>query len=754
MIYFYRNINLMRTLTMLLGFITFSYGVALAQLPKNIAARLNKFNPVWDTRSSSGSMESMPIGNGDITANVWVEDNGDLMLYVGKSDTWSEATRLLKVGRLRISLSPNPFSANSVFSQELDLLTGSILIKSEGTDGKVEIRVWADAMNPVVNVETSSRRPVDVTCTTELLRPVEVEFRGGGAHPLSSSFRGVADSPMAPAESADVLAPLPDGLRWYHRNGSSFFRTILEKQNVGELADKYADPYMNLTFGAAVVGSDMKVANDSTLSTSKGVKRNLIRIVALTAQTETAAEWEEKMERLVDGIGSGQISAQWKRHCAWWNEFWNRSWVFLSGDDEARRITEGYLLQRYMVACQGRGAYPIKFNGGALTFDYKGKNGDYRNWGPGYWYQNTRLIYWPLTASGDMEMKMPWFDMYMDMLPLQKDITASYYGHDGAFFPETLNFFGGYIQDDWGWNNTGTASQTRWIRYHYESSLEMLAEMLNYYDYTRDEAFAKDYVIPFATQVIRFYDRHWPTINDEYRFIPANSLEQYWDCLNPIDYISGLDFDISELIRLTGDIASPELLEEWKGIRSKLPPLPRNEEGTRLLPAEEYGQDRNFENPQCYAIWPFKLFGMNQPEYEVALNTFRDRKFKTSNCWSQCAIQAARLGLADEMPALLLHNADAKDPEVRFPAFWNPGSDYVPDLDNGGVLMLGVQTMLLDNLGDSIRLLPALPEKWEADFKLNAPGNTSVRATAKGKNLTSLEVWPPTRREYIILPTE
>jgi hypothetical protein len=33
----------------------------------------------------------MPLGNGDITANVWVENNGgDLMMYIGKSDCWSE----------------------------------------------------------------------------------------------------------------------------------------------------------------------------------------------------------------------------------------------------------------------------------------------------------------------------------------------------------------------------------------------------------------------------------------------------------------------------------------------------------------------------------------------------------------------------------------------------------------------------------------------------------------------------------------
>lgn len=721
-------------------------------LPADIASRLDSYNVVWDSPSVAGSLESMPLGNGDITSNVWVEQNGDLMMYIGKSDNWSEATRLLKTGRVRISFSPNPFSGSDNYSQTLDLRNGEIDITAGTRRKPVSIKVWIDAGNPVINVMTESGVPMEIKCETELLRPEALTFAGGGDDPLSTSYRGLIDSPVKPSESADLFAPADDRIRWYHRNESSFFRTILEKQNVGELAEKYADPYMHRTFGAVMLGTDMKPEGASVLATEKPVKKNAIRIVALTAQTDSADDWIRMADEETEKVLSVSLKKQYRKHCEWWNNFWNRSWVFLSGDENARRITEGYILQRYMIACQSRGAYPVKFNGGSLTFDYKGQNGDFRNWGPGYWYQNCRLYYWPLTGSGDFEMKKPWFDMYMAMLPLQKDITKKYYGHDGAFFPETLNFFGGYIQDDWGWNNTGTASQTRWIRYHYEGALEMLAEMIDWYRHTGDAEFAKNYIVPFATQAIRFFDRHWSTVNGEYRFIPANSLEQFWDCLNPIDYIAALTYDIEELKRLPAEIIGNELVAEWDGVLSKLPPLPKSSDGKLLLPAEEFGIDRNFENPQCYTIWPFKLYGVTQPDYELALNTFNMRKFKTSNCWSQCAVQAARLGLSGEMADLLMHNAGAQDPSVRFPAFWNPGSDYVPDFDNGGVLAMAVQTMLVDNLGDSILVAQALPDGWEADFKLHAYGNTTVRGKAKGKKVKSLDVFPASRAASVVYP--
>lgn len=717
-------------------------------LPSDIERQISSYNVVWNTPSTSGSLESMPLGNGDITANVWVESGGDIVFYIGKSDTWSEATRLLKVGRVRISLEPNPFIDVQGYSQELNILKGEIDISAGKKGARTDIKIYIDANRPVINVETRSDRPVEVICVTEIMRPETVTFNGGVDDQLSSSYRGLIDSPVKPSESADVKVSAIDRIEWYHRNGHSFFRTMLEKQNVGELADKYDDPYLGLTFGAAISGKGMKAANDTTLRSVKASRHHHAAIHVLTSKTETADQWCRQIDKLISD--NQYDKSAYTKHLMWWNDFWDRSWVLISGDEKAEAITRAYLLQRYMMACQSRGAQPVKFNGGTLTFDFKGKNGDYRNWGAGYWYQNCRLYYWPLTASGDFEMKKPWFDMYMKALPLQKDITKIIYGHDGAFFPETMNFFGMYIQDDWGWNNTGKASQTRWIRYHYEGALEMLAEMIDFYKHTEDKAFVHDYIVPFASEVIRFFFMHWPTINGQINFIPANSLEQYWDCLNPIDYIAGLRYDIEQLNEMPDDIMPVNLKEEWNGYLASLPGMPRSTDGSRLLPAEEFGQGRNFENPECYAIFPFRFYGLGRPDYEIGLNTFNARKFNQSNCWSQCAIQAACLGLSELMPDYLFRNATAIDPEIRFPAFWKPGSDYVPDLDNGGVLANGVQNMLLQNIGDSILVLGALPECWHVDFKLHAYGNTTVRVKATGQKIHDLEVCPAFRKADVI----
>jgi hypothetical protein len=118
----------------------------------------------------------MPIGNGDIGANVWVEQGGDLLFYISKTDAWSENARLLKLGRIRIRLTPNPFASGSLFQQELDLKTGTIQISSQGKMGNKEVdfnlQLWVDANNPVIRITGKASNPIKVEVMLEHWRKV------------------------------------------------------------------------------------------------------------------------------------------------------------------------------------------------------------------------------------------------------------------------------------------------------------------------------------------------------------------------------------------------------------------------------------------------------------------------------------------------------------------------------------------------------------------------------------------------------
>ena len=69
----------------------------------------------------------MPCGGGDIGMNVWVEDD-DVFFYLCRSGSFDENNTLLKQGRFRIRLTPNPFAGRSDFRQTLHLKDGYVSV--------------------------------------------------------------------------------------------------------------------------------------------------------------------------------------------------------------------------------------------------------------------------------------------------------------------------------------------------------------------------------------------------------------------------------------------------------------------------------------------------------------------------------------------------------------------------------------------------------------------------------------------------
>ena len=92
-----------------------------------------------------------------------------------------------------------------------------------------------------------------------------------------------------------------------------------------------------------------------------------------------------------------------------------------------------------------------------------------------------------------------------------------------------------------------------------------------------------------------------------------------------------------------------------------------------------------------------------------------------------------------------------QDSARRYPTFWGPGHDWVPDHNWGGSGMIGLQEMLMQTMGDRILLFPAWPTDWDVDFKLHAPRETTVEAVLKNGKLIKLRVTPEHRRKDVII---
>ncbi len=727
--------KLMRTITVFL-FLT----LALTTFGQSSKSHLNE-NVIWHSPSEN-SMGSMPAGNGDLGINLWVEKNGDLLFYLSKTDAWNENARLFKLGRVRLSLSPNPFKEGNWFVQELKLNDGIIHIEGGNKKNPVSIDVWVDANHPVVEMKVKSAAPVEGKVSLEIWRDKRRKVTSKN-EVYSFPAAGVPDLFIEP----DTILESDNCLIWAHRNKRSIWTENLELQSLGEWTKNHDDPLLNRTFGGMIFSKEMKKFDDLSLQTKQPSKDFSVSVFALTGQLKTLDKWKDSITHIAAKINQTGTETRLGNHKKWWNSFRDRSYIRISSTDSTKiktinSINQGYCLQRYMNACSGRGNFPIKFNGSIFTVDTQNLQGnnhgfdaDYRQWDGAYWCQNTRLPYWSMLAAGDFDLMLPLFKMYSDNLPLRKLATKKYYGHDGAFFPETFYFWGTYMNENYGPNRDGKPdglTDNLYIRRYWQGGLELSLMMLDYYSMTQNETFARETLIPFTTEILTFFDQHWKReANGKIRFEPAQSLETWRVAVNPLPEIAGLRSVVSKMADLPNHLLSKDQHEFLKKLINDLPPIPVKEVNGKMViaPAEICSERQNTENPELYAVFPYRIFGIGKPNLDVGINTFNERGDRGTGGWVQNAIQAACLGLTKEAAEFVGANFSASNKNYRFPATWGPNYDWTPDQDHGTVAMIALQNMLIQTNGDQIFMLPAWPENWEVEFKLHTPGNSFIEGS-------------------------
>ena len=723
------------------------------------------YNVLWDSPSAN-SLGSMPAGNGDIGISLWIEENGDLLFYLSKTDAWSENARLLKLGKVRLSLSPNPFKTGEPFTQELILKDGVIQIKAGRAREQVSIDVWVDADNPVVQLDVKSAAPIVAKVTTE---PWRTERRKLDSKKEIYSAYGLDGGSFVFVEKDSILEDNDDGVIWLHRNERSIWKDNLKLQGLEKYTRRGNDPLLHRTFGGLIRSKELEKADADELKTTNPLKQFSISVYGLTSQAKTAPEWKQQINQLANNIELLSKEKRFADHKNWWASFWNRNYIHLATSDanekeELYNVARGYALQRYMNACSGRGNSPIKFNGSIFTVDTKnldnkfgGFDADYREWGGPYWWQNTRLPYWSMLEAGDFDLMLPLFNMYKDALALRKEATKIYYGHKGAFFPETMYFWGTYTDSNYGRDRSelplGT-TENRFIRQYWQSGLEISLMMLDYYAFTKDDKTLKETILPVITEIINFYDNHWGRDgNGKILFDPAMALETYNTAVNPLPEIVGINKVCVELLKLPESVISKSQRKQYERLITELPEIPTREvDGEILLaPAYEYSGKQNIENPELYAVFPYRRFGVGKENIEIAKRSFIKRESRENRGWQQHAIKAAYLGLTEEAANLMVQNFNASTTSYRFPTMWGPNYDWTPDQCHGSVAMTALQRMLVQYDGDEIYLFPAWPKEWDVAFKLHAPHNTTIEAILKKGEIIQLKVTPEEREKDIKL---
>jgi hypothetical protein len=776
------------------------------------SVELDRYNIIW-TSQSGNSGGSMPCVGGDIGLNVWVEED-ELLFYIGRMGCRDENGSLLKMGRVRVSMDPNPFTENGAFTQTLKLKEGLVEIRAgEPGVNQAQLRLWVDVHRPVIHLEVKTAQPSTVDVTYENWRHERIEL----PNTEKNLHRGqcLINFDNYPGEvfvEPDEFRSEPDRVRFWHRMDESrnVFHRLVETQGLMPIKDRLIDPCRNLVFGGELLAHSEKAgeagkripfvfkeetSGEYALTPFKGWRyqsaaeatRHRIDVVTHIDQTPTIESWHESLNEAVASVLGKNFNEARKKTQAWWDDFWSRSYIHINpgrdASDVGWRLARNYALFRYMLASGLGGREPIMFNGGVLTFDpiYAGKRfqgpgytPDHRQWGGALTAQNQRCMYWPMLKSGDLDLLRPGFDYYRDGLQNARERTRHYWGHDGCTFTEQITIqwlpggmVYGYAGEEfegktWRYRPEDTETGVcvnHAVNYIYESQLEWSWMILEYQRFTGADI--SEYLSLIEQSVI-FYDEHYRmrekarsgqelTAEGKLHIKPTNTLERHPGGSNPTSVIAGLHQVLVRLMQITED---KEKRERWRGMLEILPEMPRGEvDGRTVLKPTTEHDSYSWHMPAMYPLYPYQLYQLDRPGIELMRDTFLHGITEKARMDHRAWIQGVVhfAHLGIVKEARELLIRKLGDGPYRFPAFWPPDIDHAPDHNWGGMAMIGLQEMLMQTGGDRILLLSAWPEDWEVHFKLHAPEKTTVEAHVRAGKVEKLNVSPDPREQDVVV---
>ena len=718
---------------------------------------------VW-TSQSQNSAGSMPCGGHDVGMNVWVE-NGDVMFYVSRSGMFDENNTLLKAGRWRLKLMPNPFdNTDGSFRQILRLDDGAIYIKGGGT----QIRIWADVFTSAVFAEITSGKKINAILSYESWRYKDRPVTK--AECQQCSYKWVL--PKDCTTYQDSIQADGGTLRFWHKNREqTVFDFTVSREKLDGIKAQLYNPIGGLRFGGEMHAPDFKF-HDTTYGLYASTTFRAWNFMAQGIRRTTIAI------NLYEGDRAPEMptaKASKKRSAQWWHNYWQRSYIINDSPADTKEgkelatIVRNYELFRYMLGCNAYGKWPSKFNGSLFTFDpvYVDEKmpftPDYRRWGGGTMTaQNQRLVYWPMIKGGDYDMMASQFDTYLRLLPTAVARTRHYWGHDGASFVEQIENFGLPNPAEYGKHKEGDdpgMERNAWLEYQWDTALEFCSMILQAHKYSGMDITKYE---PLIQQCLTFFDEHYrylatqrgvkPLDGDGKLILyPSSGCETYKMAYNPSSVIAALKTVSEELeeYKKGQEAVDSSFFILHSSFKNRIPDIPLRSIGgdTCIAPAIVWARIQNVETPQLYPVFPWRIYGMGRPALQTAVNTYlKDPhaiEMRSSKGWKQDNIWAACLGLTDE--AWRLAAEKFADGPYRFPAFWDPGYDWAPDCNKGGAAMTGLQEMLLQETPDGgLMLFPSWPKHLNVKFRLHATGKRTVDAEIKDGKISSKTITPAT----------
>ncbi|MFC1414101.1 hypothetical protein ACEZCY_33620 [Streptacidiphilus sp. N1-12] len=449
--------------------------------------------------------------------------------------------------------------------------------------------------------------------------------------------------------------------------------------------------------------------------------------------------------------GASLLKAQ-ARH---WNSYWNGTGLMeiSSADGSGEYLENLRTLYLYAEAASMGGEYGGSQAGVADMFNF---DQDHQDWYPaGFWLWNLRAEIATNMSSGNFAENLPTFDMYLKDLPAIKSwTTAQMGGKPGACVPETMRFNG----NGWYAGGTGNASCSLAASPNYNaetitSGAEIALWVWQQYQDTKSLPFLQKYY-PLMEQSATFLLAYQSVGADGYLHATANAHETQWNVTDPTTDLAAdaalFPATIAAAKLLHTD---PDLVTQLKKAQTEIEPYARTDAAThtQLLTAADdaAGTDvisdsyqpaaplNNGENIGLEPVWPYGLIGDDSPLTALADRTYTSRP-NNGGDWSMDSVDAARLGLADQVQTDLVSITERYQAYMAgtSSAFGGAPGDE-PYLEQSATVGTALNEALATDYDGTLRFAPAWPKDWNVSGTVYVQNGSKVDVQVQNGTLTT-----------------
>ncbi len=668
-------------------------------------------------KPNSSATQFLPLGNGSLGVSEWAANGFTAQL--NRSDTMPYR---LSPGQVNIpGLSAMTSAAN--FSGILDLYDGVLVEQGGG----MTLRAWVPSGKDELVVDVTGANP--------------------GARQTATLNLWSGRSPTAAASGA--------------------FGTLAQSWS-----DNSQTGHSNQTFGAmaAITAGGQNVSASVVNTTQVQVAFNpnadgSFRVI-VASPAWTGGDATSTAASLIGGDATASASSLLATQSAWWNNFWANSGLIeaSSSDGTAQYMENLHTLYLYFEAgIMHSGQYPGSQAGLADLYNF---NQDHQAWYPaGYWLWNLRGQIQTNLDSGDFNLNLPIFDMYLNDLPAVESWTsANMNGKPGACVPETMRFNGNGYYNGGGITSDASCAVASSPGYNAEtvtSGAEIALWIWQQYLDTGSLSFLQKYY-PVLEQTATFLLAWQSTGSDGYLHAVANAHETQWQVQDPnTDIAADQALFTATVNAATALNTDSSLVSQLRKALTEIEPYARTDESThtQLLnaSADSSGTDvignsyqptaatHNVENLGLEPVWPYGVIGDNTTVSgdnltALADRTYTHRQYVNNPDWTYDSIQAARLDMGDQVASDLVAGTEKYQVYPSGLAAWDPGSLDEPYIEHDSNVAATLDEALATDYDGTLRFAPAWPSGWDAAGTVYIQGGSTVDVQVQGGTLTTAAI--------------